>query len=99
MQSTLHKMDTVQTGPTVCLKEVSVCRYHKFTSENFCVTENYFKGLYGDFTIFILGVKNSIQLSPKGEVNRGGYIYRDANRQGIYPLRGIVVLVFTKSVG
>lgn len=53
MQSTLHKMDTVQTGPTVYLKEVSVNRYHKLTSENCFVTENYFKGLYGDFTIFI----------------------------------------------
>ena len=52
--------------------------------------------------------QNAIQLSPEGEVNSGGYIYRDAKHQGIYPLLFtdpggivpvIVVLVFTKSDG
>ena len=28
--------------------------------------------------------KNIIQLSPEGEVNSGGYIYRDVKRRGIY---------------
>ena len=47
---------------------------------------------------------NNIQLSPKGEVNSGGNIYRDAKRRSIYLAlwtdpEGIVLLVFTKSVG
>ena len=46
-------------------------------------------------------LSNIIQLFPEGEVNSGGYI----PRRGIYihgsspTLRGIVVLVFTKSDG
>ena len=47
--------------------------------------------------------KNINQLSPEREVN-SGVEYRDVKRRGIYlalspTLRGIVVLVFTKSVG
>ena len=30
-------------------------------------------------------VANNIQLTPEGEVNSGGYIYRDAKCRGIYP--------------
>ena len=47
--------------------------------------------------------KNIIQLSPEGEVNSGGYIYRDVKRRGIYralwndPEGREGVLVFTKS--
>ena len=41
---------------------------------------------------------------PEGEVNSDGYIYRDAKRRGtnlalFTDPEGIVVLVFTKSVG
>ena len=48
-------------------------------------------------------VKNNIQLSPEGEVNSG--VYTDTRSVEVYiqryepTLRGIVVLVFTKSVG
>ena len=54
----------------------------------------------------IIGTVNIIQITPKGEVNSGGYIYRDAKRRGtVYihssspTLRGIIVLVFTKADG
>ena len=48
---------------------------------------------------------NIIQLSPKGQVNSGGYIYRDTKCRRIYlalftnPERDLVVLILTKSVG
>ena len=31
-----------------------------------------------------MSVNNNIQLSPEGEVNSGGYNYRDAKRHGMY---------------
>ena len=49
--------------------------------------------------------RNNIQLVPKGEVNSGGYIQTEARSVELYiersspTLTGIVVFVFTKSVG
>ena len=47
----------------------------------------------------------NLQLSPEGEVNNGGYTYTETRSVEVYihhsspTLRGIVVLVFTKSGG
>ena len=53
----------------------------------------------------MLDLPINIQLSPEGEVNSGGYTYTETRSVEVYiqrsspTLRGIVVLVLTKSGG
>ena len=53
----------------------------------------------------VIALQCIIQASPEGEVNSGGWIYIERRSVEVYSkrcsptLRGIVVLVFTKSVG